>query len=180
MTTEDARLDVVASLLAGRSRAFLSWELVGNKKVAAYVWAGQRSRNLASEFSVYIEAAPGKTATEVLAAFDSAMDALMAHPLEQLDVDHAVYDTIVDRAYSWEAAEARVGEYAKYQASVGSPAYLPHDLARYDGITPSVVSDALKRFLPRDRRVVVLVSPSPKAAPGGERLSRRTVPARQP
>lgn len=180
MTTDDARLDVVASLLTGRSRALLSWELVGNKKVAAYVWAGQRSRSLASEFAVYIEGAPGKTATEVLAAFDGAMDALLARPLEQLDVDHAVYDTIVERAYGWEAASTRASEYAKYQAAVGSPSYLLRDLARFEGITPSVVSDALKRLLPRDRRVVVLVSPSPAATPAGERVSRRTVPARQP
>jgi zinc protease len=180
LSAEDAELDVVAGLLSGAHRAFLSWEIVTDQKVALSVGAFQRSRPLASVLMLSIEGAPGKTAIELLAAFDKTMDALMTRPFSQADVNLSVYAPVVQRVYSLERGALRAAEYAKYVGITGTPDYLIRDLTRYQRITPAVATQAMTRYLPRDRRVVVLVSPSRTAEPGGERKARRTIAARQP
>src|ERR1019366_2819737 len=69
LTSEDARLDVVARVLAGSRTAWLFWKLVDEKKVAVSVTARQRSEALGSQFDVRIEGAKGKTPRPLLAAF---------------------------------------------------------------------------------------------------------------
>ncbi len=47
LTREDARLDVLAAILAGRHTAWLSWDLVNVRGVAVEVTARQCSHDLA-------------------------------------------------------------------------------------------------------------------------------------
>jgi zinc protease len=177
LTIDDAQLDVVARLLAGKHRAFVYWDLVTTDKVATSVTARQASRRLASEFVVTIEGAPGKSASELLAAFDRSMDSFAARALQQGEIDHAAYDMVIANVYGYEAAPTRAFELAKYNALAGTPLYFGADAQRYDDITPAVVASVVKKWLPRDRRVVMLVTPDRSAAPGGERRGRRVVPA---
>jgi zinc protease len=180
LTTEDARLEVLAHLLKGKRAAFLYWELVDNEKIATEVTARQRSRALGSEFEVTVEGAPGKSASDLLAAFDAAMDVVSHKVPTAGQLAAALYETTIDRAYSYEHAMTRAEDFARYVALAGTASYAINDFRRYEGITAPVVTALFARFLPRDRRVVFLVTPGKDAAPGGERTGRRMIPARAP
>ncbi len=180
LTTEDARLEVVAHLLAGRQTAWLVSKLVDEKKVATRVTVRQRSGTRASQFEVGLEAARGRTAGELLAAFDGAMDGARARLAQPREISGAIYDMCVDPWLALEDASYRAQRYATFSVLVGTPEYVDHSFDRYRGITATVVRDTIATWLPRDRRVVVLVTPTPGAPPGGERTARRFAQAVSP
>jgi zinc protease len=180
LTLPDAHLDVVARLLAGGRTAWLYWKLVDELKVATNVTARQRSGGFGSQFDIEVEAAGSKTAAELLTAFDAAMDAARARPVQQQEIEGAVYETLIDRVLGLERAPTRAAEHAKFATLVGTPDYFRHDFARYERIAPSTVRQTFETWLPRDRRVVMLVTPTPHAAAGGEKTARRFVKAGSP
>jgi predicted Zn-dependent peptidase len=180
LTIDDARLDVVAHLLAGRQTAWLAWKLADEQKLVTGVTARQRSGTHASQFEITLEGARGKTPAELLAAFDSTMDQIRTRQADQRSIRAAVYEMCVDPALSLEGLAYRSERYATYSELVGTPDYIDHNFERYRGITPQIVHDTIAQFLPADRRVVLLVTPTPGAAPGGEKRGRRVVPAVAP
>jgi zinc protease len=180
LTTDDARLEVVGKLLAGYQTAWLPSKLVEEQKVATRVSARQRSGPQASQFEVWIDGAKGKSAGEILAAFDRAMDAIRARTPQSREISGAIYEVLVDDWLSLEGAPYRAQRYARFSALAGTPEYLDHNYDRYRGITGAVVRDTLTKWLPPDRRVVVLVTPTPNAALGGERTGRRFTQAVSP
>lgn len=180
LTLPDAQLDVVARLLNGGRAAWLYWKLVDEAKVATSVTARQRSGAYGSQFVIEVEAAGTRTAAELLTAFDAAMDAARARAAQQYEIEGAAYETLIDRVLALERAPSRATEYAKFSTLVGTPDYFAHDFRRYERISPAVVSSTMETWLPRDRRIVVLVTPTPHVAAGGEKKARRFVPARSP
>jgi zinc protease len=180
LTTDDARLDVVGKLLAGHQTGWLSWKLVEEQKVATRVTARQRSGPQASQFEVWIDGAKGKSAGEILAALDRAMDGVRARTAQSREISGAIYEVLVDDWLSLEGAPYRAQRYARFSALVGTPEYLDHNYDRYRGITAAVVRETITKWLPPDRRVVLLVTPTPGAAPGGERTGRRFTQAVSP
>ncbi len=168
-TVEDARLDVLARLLSGIRTAWLYWKLVDDAKIATGVTVRERSGALGSQFEIVIDGAKGKSAAELLAAFDLAMDELRHRSTSGRELDGALYETLIDRQMLLERPTTRAGEYAKSSALVGVADNLGRDFERYDHITSTIVRDTLTKWLPSDRRVVLLVTPTPGAAAGGER-----------
>lgn len=135
------------------------------------------SKDLTSEFSVGIEGAPGQTAAQVLSSFDVAMEQLKTRTLSQQAVNAAVYEMLVSQVTLADGAAFRAEHYARYQSQVGTPWYLRHDIERYQRISPQDVRDAIAKWMPRDRRVVVFVTPNGGTKGGGERTGRRFTPA---
>jgi zinc protease len=180
MSTDDARLDIVAHLLTGSRTAWLSWSLIDEKKVATTVSAHQASSSLASVFELSVDAVPGRTAAELLAACDDALDQVRTRVARQSAIDRAAYELLVDQRQSIESTSFRAERYVFYSALVGTPDYIAHDFQRYSGVTPDDVRKAMEKWLPHDRRVVLLVDPAPGAAAGGEKKGRRFVPAVAP
>ena len=169
LSVDDARLDVLARLLAGARTAWLYWKLVDDAKIATGVTARQRSGALGSQFEIAIDGAKGKSAADLLSAFDSAMDELATASATPRQIDGALYETLIERQLLLERPSARAAEYAKSWALVGVADHLGRDFERYDHVTPTIVHDTLRKWLPRGRRVVLLVTPTPRAAAGGER-----------
>jgi zinc protease len=171
LSVDDARLDVLARLLAGTRTAWLYWKLVDDAKVATGLAARQRSGALGSQFEIVLDGAEGKSAADLLAAFDAAMDELAATSATSHQIDGALYETLIERQLLLERPSVRAAEYAKSSALTGVADNLGQDFERYDHITSTIVRDTLRRWLPRERRVVLLVTPSPGAAAGGERTA---------
>jgi zinc protease len=180
LTTDDARLDVVAHLLSGRQTAWIYWKLVDEEKIATKVDAYQSSSQYASEFGLSVVGARGRTAAELLAAVDSAMDAARTRVARQREINGAVYEMCVDKLLWLEGMSYRAQRYAGFSVLVGTPSYIDHNFDRYRDITPGIVHDTIARWLPPDKRVVFLVTPKPDAAPGGEQTGRRFAPAVSP
>jgi zinc protease len=179
MTTDDAALDVLARLLAGKHTAWLYWRLVDKEKVARRVWVRQESRDFGSEFEVEIEGAPGSSPTQLLDAFDAALVDLSTRRPTTLEESMATYETIVPRISALDDIMTRASLLTRYVQLVGTPDYFKHDLGRYKELS-GPLGDAIPRFLPRDRRIVLLVKPDATAPVAGARVGRRFVPAGTP
>ncbi len=180
LTSEDARLDLASHLLSGRHTAWLYWKLVDTKKVATRVYVQQRSGDLGSQFEITIEGAAGRSAAELLAAYDTAMSELHTILPSRAALQGAAEEMLSGARFSRESPSARAGEMAKYVRLVGTPDYFAHDSDRYSTATAQQVRDAIDRWLPPDRRLAILVTPTAGAAPGGEKHGRRFTPARTP
>jgi zinc protease len=179
-TTEDARLDVVARVLKGVRTARLFWSLVDDAKVAVGVGARERSYAMASHFEVTIEGAAGRSPAELLTAFDSAMDAIRTRPPTQKQLNDAAYETVIDRLMSYETQRVRAYEMATFTALLGTPTFIAHDMEHYEGISPTILTETIDKWLPRDRRIVMMVTPTPGAPAAGERKGRRFVAVKAP
>jgi len=180
LSSEDARLDVVARLLSGSRTAWLFWDLVDQKKVAVSVSAHQRSDALGSQFEIRIEGANGKTAKELLAAFDLAMNAIRGRAPSKKELAGAIYETVIDRFLALERAPTRAFDFARTRTLAESADPTKHDLGRYGRVDDAQVREAMQTFLGPDRRVVLLVTPTPGAPAGGTRVGRRVVQAKTP
>jgi len=180
LTTDDARLEVVGHVFKGTRTAWLFWKLVDEKKVATGLRAQQVSSDTGSQFEVFINAAPGRSAAEVLAAYDATMDELRKAQVTPKVFQGAAYESVLPRAMGLESAAQRAVELGRYAMLAGTAGYFDHDFERFRKMTPADVREAIDAWLPRDRRVVLLVEPTPGAPPGGEVRARRFTPAGTP
>ena len=180
LTTDDAYLDILARVLNGGSTSWLYWSLVDEKKVARRVWVTQYSQDLVSQFEVTVEGAPGRSPADLLTAFDAAMDHLETQRPTAEVVSMAAYEAIINRVVDIESARQRAQSLAAYSALVGTPGYYAHDFDRYAHVPTEALREAMVRWMPRDRRVVVLVTPDRKASVAGTRAGRRFVSAGGP
>ncbi|MGH7438969.1 MAG: M16 family metallopeptidase, partial [Polyangiaceae bacterium] len=156
LTTEDARLDIVAHIFSGVRTSLVYWDLVDKQKVATRVWTHQYSADLGSIFEVNIELAPGHTPPEGLAAFDAVVAEILSHTPQAGVVGMAGYEMLINRAVNLESPRDRARQVCSYFTIVGEPNYFAHDFNRYDDVPGQAVNDAITRLLPPDRRVVLL------------------------
>jgi zinc protease len=180
LSTEDGRLDVLARCLVGDRTSLLYWKLVDEKKIAKQVSVRERPGAWASEFEVDVEAAGGQTAAALLAAYDEAMEAILTKGIDQTMIDGASYEVTIGKVFAFESAWTRASEYGRFWTLAGNADYASRDFARFTGITPEIAEKTLRRWVPRDRRVVLLVTPDPKAPSAGQKKGRRETPAREP
>jgi predicted Zn-dependent peptidase len=179
LTKEDARLDLAARLLSGVQTAWLYWKLVDEKKVASRVSTRQHSSALGSEFEITLEAAPGRSAAELLGAYDTAMSELRPRLATRDELSGCVDELTTHRRMALEEPADRAYEMSQFTRLVGTPDYFTHDVERFTTATAAQVRDTIERWLPADRRVVVLVTPKSDAPPGGERTGRRFTAAKE-
>jgi phytoene/squalene synthetase len=135
---------------------------------------------LGSQFEVHLEGANGKTANELLTAYDAAMDDLRGHEPTKKELAGAIYETVIDRFLGLERAPTRAFDFARTKTLAESADPTKHDLGRYGRVDAGHVRDAIATLLPRDRRVVLLVTPTRGAPAGGARVGRRVTPAGTP
>ncbi|HEV3194464.1 MAG TPA: insulinase family protein, partial [Polyangiaceae bacterium] len=180
LTTDDGRLDVIANLLSGNRTAWLYWALVDEKRVATAVHTHQYSRALGSVFQVLIEGAPGKSPADILSEFDLAFEGLRKRVVRPKEIDTAVYDYLIDKLLAQDSAATWAYQYTAYEALVGTADYYGHDIDRYSHITPELIHEVIDRWLPSDRRIVLLVTPDPGVVSGGARRGKHFVPAGTP
>jgi len=158
----DAALDVVSSVLSGGKNSRLYKRLVYDEQVAQSVSARQQSGRLVSTFVIDVIPRPGRTVEEVQRIVDEEIDKLKAAPPDAREVQRALNQIEA----SFYAGMERVGGFRgkadqlnAYYAATGNPDYFAEDLARYLALTPSDIQAIATRFLPRDRRVELVVMP---------------------
>jgi zinc protease len=180
LTADDACLDVVAHLFKSTRTSWLSTRLVDAKKVATDVLVRERVAGTGAQFEITVDGAPGRSPDELVAAIDAALDEIRALEPTVAEIRGAAYEALINRLVGFELTSARAAEYARFSATVGEPGYLRHDVERYEAVTPASVRAAIAAWLPRDRRVVIAVTPTKGASVGGDRIQKRFVAARTP
>ncbi len=162
LAPDDAALSIAAQVLSGGKGARLDRRLLHDTQLAQDVYAYQGSMALSGSFQIASTAQPGRSIAEVQTAIDEELDRLRTTPPDAAEVERAV-NAIEAQFYR---SMERVGSYRgkalqlnHYYNATGEPDYFAKDLARYKAVTPAEVQAAIVKYLPKDRRVELVVEP---------------------
>jgi zinc protease len=157
----DATMDVVSSLLTGGKSSRLYRRLVYEMQVAQDVTAAQQSQALGSMFVVIATARPGQPLDKIQAFIDEEIEKLKQSPPEAGEMSRALnqYEASFYRRMERTGSfGGKADQLNAYYVATGMPDYFEEDLARYRAISANDVQAAANRFLPRDRRVELIVT----------------------
>ncbi|HJL20541.1 MAG TPA: pitrilysin family protein [Sandaracinaceae bacterium LLY-WYZ-13_1] len=160
----DAELDVISTLLTERRDAPIRRALV-ESGLALEVGVRQRSHELGSVFAIHAVPSPGHDVAELRAAVDRELARLRRAPFDA---------ATVRRAREVWARRMRLGvedlASRAVRLGVGDDEYLPtleNERRRYLAVDASDVARTLRRWLPTDRRLVLVGVADPRASPRG-------------
>jgi len=158
----DAALDIVADVLAGGKNSRLYKRLVYDLQIAQDVSAFQESMDLSSDFQIVATPRPGHTIDEVQKVIDEEVaklqkDGPSAHEVERsLNQIEASFYNRMERLGGFGGKADQINGYF---SKTGDPDYFNEDLGRYRALSASDIRAAAEAFLPRDRRVELIVQP---------------------
>jgi zinc protease len=164
----DAALDLVGQILSDGKSARLVKRLVMDERIAQDVSAGQMSQALGSMFLVVATPKPGVPLERLEKEIDEEIARLAAAPPTDEELQRAKNKLEAGAIFGLEPVGGfggRAATLAGYYLRAGDPGYLDEDLARYRRATAADVSDAARRFLRKDARVVLTVLPRAEGAP---------------
>ena len=158
----DAALDVAASVLSGGKNSRLFKRLVYDTQMAQSVAAFQDSQRLSGTFLIIATARPGHTVENIQKAIDEEMERLRRELPDAREVERAINEIEA----SFYRQMERVGGFSgkaeqlnAYYFNGGNPDFFAEDLARYKSLSPADVQAAIRRWLPAERRVELVVAP---------------------
>jgi predicted Zn-dependent peptidase len=160
---DDLALDVIALLLESR----LEKRLVQEEKVAEQVSASQFSRTFASDFTISITVAAGRSPDDALRLLDAELDQLRAADPAADEAKHLLTLRIAEVALSQDLLADRSRRMPLFVPPSGDPGYLARYLDGYRGLTPASLREAANAQLPRGKRLVTVVTPASSAPRGG-------------
>jgi zinc protease len=158
----DAALDVLSSILAGGKNSRLYKRLVYDMEIAQDVAAFQQSQALGSMFLIMATARMGHGADEMQKAIDEELERLRHDPPDAREVQRALNEIEASFYRQMERVggfNGKAEQMNAYYFAGGDPDFFAEDLARYRSLTPSDVQAAIRRWLPADRRVELVVVP---------------------
>jgi zinc protease len=161
----DAALDVASSVLTGGKNSRLYKRLVYEDQIAQDVSAFQSSGALGSSFMVIATARRGRTAEEIQKVIDEEIDRLRREPPDAREVQRAlnqVEASFYRRMERVGGFDGKADQLNAYYFAGGGPDFFAEDLARYMSLTPADIQAAIVKWLPRDRRVELVVQPEAK------------------
>jgi zinc protease len=161
----DAALDVASSVLTGGKNSRLYKRLVYEDQIAQDVSAFQSSGALGSSFMVIATARRGRTAEEIQNVIDEEIDRLRREPPDAREVQRAlnqVEASFYRRMERVGGFDGKADQLNAYYFAGGGPDFFAEDLARYMSLTPADIQAAIVKWLPRDRRVELVVQPEAK------------------
>ncbi len=162
LTAEDAWLDLAGQVLADGKSARLVKRLVMDERIAQDVSAGQMSLELGSMFLVVATPKPGVAIERLEREIDEELQKLAAAPPGEEELQRAKNKIEAGAIFGLEPLGGfggRAATLAGYYLRTGDPGYLAKDLARYRNATAAEVSGAVSRYLRKDARVVLTVTP---------------------
>jgi zinc protease len=161
----DATLDLVSSILTGGKNSRLYKRLVYEDQIAQDVSSFQSSSALGSSYLIIATARRGRTAAELQKAIDEEIDRLRREPPDAREMQRALNQIEA----SFYRRMERVGGFSgkadqlnAYYFAGGGPDFFAEDLARYTSLTASDLQAAIVKWLPRERRVELVVEPEEK------------------
>lgn len=158
----DATLDLVSAILGGGKTSRLYKRLVYDTQIAQDVYAYQASAPLGSSFQIVATARPGHTIAEIQAVIDEEIERLKREPPTAREMARAINGIEASFYRQMEKVGSYTGKAEQlnaYFAAGGGPDYFAEDLARYTALSATDVQSVVEQWLPRDRRVELIVEP---------------------
>ncbi|MES1206293.1 MAG: pitrilysin family protein [Pseudomonadota bacterium] len=159
----DHELDLVAQILGGGKASRLYRRLVYDLQIAQAVSAGQQSQLLDSVFEISASPMPGHTLDEIVKVIDEELERIRTAPVTPEELTRAKNQIEFDTLRSLESLLARAERLQNYNYNGGDAGLLQRDMAAYSAIDAGGVQQAAARYLRKDGRVVVTVTPNPDA-----------------
>ncbi len=159
----DHELDIVAQILTGGKASRLYRRLVYEMQIAQTVTASQQSQLLDSIFEISASPMPGHTMEEILGVIDQELERLGTTPVDARELARAQNQIEFDTLRNLEPLLARAERLQTYNYDAGDPDYLQRDLAAYRAVDATAVQLAASRYLRKDARLIITVTPSPDA-----------------
>ena len=164
-TPGDAAMDIAAGLLTGGKNARLYRRLVYDLQIAQDVTAFQQSQGLGSVFMIVATARPGQTLEKIQAVIDEELEKLRTAAAEEREMTR----TLNQIEANFYRGMERVGGFGgkadqlnSYYTRTGMPDFFEEDLSRYRALSAEDIRSAVRRYLPRDKRVELSVVPEDK------------------
>lgn len=120
--------------------------------------------------------ASGHTADEVVAAIDEALAELGMKPMRSDRVGQASVDYLLPRLFGLEDPAYRADRVAALAVVNRDASLMLIDAANHLASTPESIARVVRRWLPPERRVRVVVTPDPGAPLEGVLRDRRVPP----
>ena len=133
--------------------------------MAQDVSAFQSSGALGSSFMVIATARRGRTVEEMQQAIDEEIDRLRREPPSTREMQRALNQieaSFYRRMERVGGFDGKADQLNAYYFAGGSPDFFAEDLARYMSLSPADIQAAIVKWLPRDRRVELVVQPEAK------------------
>jgi len=157
----DAAMDVISSLLTGGKNSRLYRRLVYEMQIAQDITAAQQSQALGSNFVVIATARPGQSLEKIQAVIDEEIEKLKQAPPEEREMTRALNQieaSFYRRMERTGSFGGKADQLNAYYVATGMPDYFQEDLARYRAISPNDIQSAARFYLPKDRRVELIVT----------------------
>ncbi len=164
LTDDDAALDVVAALMTSDIDHSLAARIAARFSVGPRTTVQQQSAALGSEFAVEMQIPPEHRWDEVVTVVEQALDDLVRLPPSQQALRVAKEQYIRDCLSSRETNSLRAFKFAQWaEYSSGDPDMTAVEVARYERLSGLMIQNAARRWLGRDRRLLVVVQRGPVA-----------------
>ncbi len=160
--TDDAALDVLASILAEGKTSRLYKRLVYQLQIATQVRAYQDAGRIDGKFQIVVTARPGHDLNELQRVIDEEVHTIAESgpaPREVERVQNGVEASFLDRMERVGGFGGKANQLNYYEYYVGAPDYLQQDLDRYRRVTPADVERVARSYLLQAHRVVLSVVP---------------------
>jgi zinc protease len=163
----DAEMDVTGGVLGMGRSSRLYRRLVYELQLAQDVSAQQVSSLYGSFFLVTATARPSKEAADAVLArivkiVDEEIEKLRTAPPDAREVDRVknrIESMFLGQVETIDAKADLLNQYFMY---TGTPDFFNKDLARYRALQPADVQNAVRQWLPADRRVELSIVPGKK------------------
>ncbi|MGH7507467.1 MAG: M16 family metallopeptidase, partial [Longimicrobiales bacterium] len=155
----DAALTALGDLLAAGKNSRLYQRLVYELQIADDVSAFQSSNKLSSTFRISATARAGHTLDELEAVILEEIGKLESEPPADRELRRILNQLETGFFERLERVDAKADLLNDYWYYTGDPDYFAEDLARYRALTPTALSEAVRRWLDPEARVVLSVVP---------------------
>jgi zinc protease len=160
--SDDAELDLLASILARGKNSRLYKALVYEKQIAQDVSAFESGGEIAGEFYIIATAKPGHALKELKTAIDEVVDGMKKNGAQSRELERAKNGFKADFVYRLQSVGGfggRTDVLNQYNIFLGDPGYFEKDLERYERATPAQIQGVARKYLKPDGRVILSVVP---------------------
>ncbi len=155
--SDDAALDVLASVLTSGKNSRPYKKLVYDTQIAQNVRASQQSSRLAGYFQIDITPKPGQSLANIDSIIQQELQRLTTEPItmrELVRVQNSFRSTYLNRMAS---VQNKADILNSYNYLAGTPDYIQQHAGRYDRVTLADVQRVTRTYLAKPKVVLTVV-----------------------